>query len=105
MEATQVGIGQAAKRLSELVNRAAYGGERFVLTSRGKPKAVLISWEEFRALSEESLAERLRALEKAKAAGERIRAERKARGIEDVDSVEILRELRQERLDEISGVR
>ncbi|MGQ9627895.1 MAG: type II toxin-antitoxin system Phd/YefM family antitoxin [Anaerolineae bacterium] len=105
MEEIHVGIGQAAKQLSELVNRVAYKGERFVLTSRGKPKAALISWEEFKALRGESLTERLKALEKARAAGEHIRMEREAGGIEDKDSVEILRELRQERLDEISGMR
>ena len=31
---------------SEIVNRAAYGRERIVITSRGKAKAVLISIEE-----------------------------------------------------------
>ena len=105
MEATRVGIAEAAKRLSELVNRAAYGGERFVLTSRGRPKAALIPLEDLGILEEKDLTRKLAALEKAKAVSERIKAEREARGIQDLDSVEILRELRQERLDEATGVR
>ncbi|MBK8051113.1 MAG: type II toxin-antitoxin system Phd/YefM family antitoxin [Anaerolineales bacterium] len=38
-----VSIGEVKRDISELVNRVAYGGERIVLTSRGKPKAVLVS--------------------------------------------------------------
>ncbi|RLC76021.1 MAG: hypothetical protein DRI61_14035 [Chloroflexi bacterium] len=105
MEATRVGIAEAAKRLSELVNRAAYGGERFVLTSRGRPKAALIPLEDLGILEEKDLTRKLAALEKAKAVSERIKAEREARGIQDVDSVEILREIRQERIDEVTSVR
>ncbi|MEA3441390.1 MAG: type II toxin-antitoxin system Phd/YefM family antitoxin [Chloroflexota bacterium] len=36
-------IGQVKRDISELVNRVAYGGERVVLTSRGRPKAALVS--------------------------------------------------------------
>jgi prevent-host-death family protein len=32
------------------VNRVAFGGERIILTSRGKPKAVLIGIEDLRKL-------------------------------------------------------
>lgn len=37
-----VGIAEAKNDLSELINRAAYGGERIVLGSRGKPKAAIV---------------------------------------------------------------
>ncbi len=46
----QVSIGQVKRDISELVNRVAFGGERIVLTSRGKPKAVLISVEDYSRL-------------------------------------------------------
>ncbi len=49
MDAT-VPIGEVKRDISELVNRVAYGGERIVLTSRGKPKAVLISIEDYARL-------------------------------------------------------
>jgi prevent-host-death family protein len=45
-----VSIGEVKRDLSELVNRVAYGGERIVLTSRGKPKAALISMEDLERL-------------------------------------------------------
>ena len=105
MEATRIGIAKAAKQLSELINRVAYGGERFVLTSRGRPKAALIPLEDLGVLEERDLSKRLAALEKAKAVSERIRTEKEAKGVQDVDSVEILRELRQGRLNEIYGMR
>src|SRR5262245_27172106 len=37
----EVSIAEAKARFSELVNRAAYGGERIVITKRGRPIAVL----------------------------------------------------------------
>ena len=43
----QVSIGQAKRDISELVNRVAYAGERIVLTSCGKPKAALVSIEDY----------------------------------------------------------
>lgn len=45
-----VSIGQVKRDISELVNRVAYGGERVLLTSRGKPKAVLISISDYERL-------------------------------------------------------
>ena len=49
----QVSIGQVKRDISELVNRVAYGGERILLTSRGKPKAVLVSLDDYARLQEE----------------------------------------------------
>jgi prevent-host-death family protein len=50
-----VSIGQVKRDISELVNRVSYAGERIILTSRGKPKAVLISMEDYeRLLNSES---------------------------------------------------
>lgn len=43
-----IGIARAKARLSELVNRVAFGNEYIVLESRGKPKAVLVSLEDFK---------------------------------------------------------
>jgi prevent-host-death family protein len=49
-DAIQVSIGQVKRDISELVNRVAYARERIVLTSRGKPKAVLVSMEDYAQL-------------------------------------------------------
>lgn len=45
-------IAEARADLSSLVNRVAHGGERVVLTSRGRPKAALIGLEDLRALED-----------------------------------------------------
>jgi len=45
--------------ISELINRVAYGGERIVLTSRGEPKAALVSIEDYRRLEQARLREEL----------------------------------------------
>ena len=45
-----VSIGQVKRDISQLVNRVAFGAERIILTSRGKPKAVLISMEDYEKL-------------------------------------------------------
>jgi prevent-host-death family protein len=48
----QVSIGRAKRDISDLVNRVAYSGERIVLTSRGKPKAAIVSIEDYERLEE-----------------------------------------------------
>lgn len=52
MTSNQVSIGRVKRDISELVNRVAYGGERIVLTSRGKPKAVLVSVQDYETLKQ-----------------------------------------------------
>ena len=48
---------EARSQLSEILNRAAYGRERVVLTRRGKPIAAVISIDDLKAL--EQLVERV----------------------------------------------
>ncbi len=50
-DSEQVSIGQVKRDISELVNRVAFAGERIVLTSRGKPKAALVSIEDYEWLN------------------------------------------------------
>jgi prevent-host-death family protein len=104
MDQPTVSIGQVKRDISKLVNRVAFGGERIILTSRGQPKAALISIEDLQVLEQtgQQKARRMAALDRAQALGERIRAERPAH---DVDSVELLRRLREERMDELLGLR
>ena len=59
MPDTFVPIGRVKRDISELVNRVAYGGERIILTSRNKPKAALVSIEDYRHLRQEEIGERL----------------------------------------------
>ncbi|MFO7918377.1 MAG: type II toxin-antitoxin system Phd/YefM family antitoxin [Anaerolineae bacterium] len=59
MSTQRVAIGRVKRDISELVNRVAYGGERIILTSRGKPKAALISLADYERLQQEQQGDRL----------------------------------------------
>jgi prevent-host-death family protein len=59
MSETHISIGQVKRDISDLVNRVAYRGERIVLTSRGKPKAALVSIEDYQRLEREQVSQRL----------------------------------------------
>lgn len=59
MTEIQVAIGRVKRDISELVNRVAYGGDRVLLTSRGKPKAALISMADYARLRQEQADDRL----------------------------------------------
>lgn len=102
----KISISELKRDLSGVINRAAYGKQRVIIVSRGKPKAAMISIEDLHLLEslnqEGHVSERWRAwLARADALRERTRAGQETR---PVDSVEILRQLREERVDEILGV-
>ena len=44
---SSVSVAEAGRQLSQLINRAAYGREVVVITSRGQAKAVLLGVEAF----------------------------------------------------------
>jgi prevent-host-death family protein len=50
MSSTLVSVGELKSGLSRFLNRAAYGGERVVVSSRGTPKAAVIGMEDLRRL-------------------------------------------------------
>ena len=56
----RVSIGRVKRDISQLVNRVAYGSERIILTSRGKPKAALVSMEDYERLRSEGAGEQER---------------------------------------------
>ena len=49
---SQASVSEIKASLSEYLNRAAYGRERIVVVSRGKPKAAIIGIEDLRRLEE-----------------------------------------------------
>ncbi|MFQ6014501.1 MAG: type II toxin-antitoxin system Phd/YefM family antitoxin [Anaerolineae bacterium] len=105
-----VGIAEAKRDISTLVNRVAFGGERIILTSRGKPKAALISIEDLRRFEDLEKADTRTTWEKRKTALAQAQALREAilarrNGVPFPDSVEDLRQLREERDSELSGLR
>ena len=54
-----VPIGQVKRELLGLANRVTYGGERIVLTSRGKPKAALVSLDDYERLTRGPVGDRV----------------------------------------------
>ncbi|MEZ0396568.1 MAG: type II toxin-antitoxin system Phd/YefM family antitoxin [Anaerolineales bacterium] len=81
---SQVSIGQVKRDISELVNRVNYGQERIILTSRGKPKAVLINLQDYQRLlqSESRMTEIHKWLAEARALSQQIE---RRQGQVDVD--------------------
>ncbi|SVD65998.1 uncharacterized protein METZ01_LOCUS418852, partial [marine metagenome] len=49
-------VADAKKTLSELMSRAAYNNERFLIQRRGKPTAALVSIEDLARLEKEPVA-------------------------------------------------
>ena len=62
----KIGITEARDSLSEVLNRVAYGGERYVVERRGKPLAAMISAVEYqelvRLLSEAGVSDEVRGI-------------------------------------------
>jgi prevent-host-death family protein len=42
MDLKEVSVAEAKKHFSELLGRVAYGGERIVISKRGRPMAILV---------------------------------------------------------------
>jgi prevent-host-death family protein len=98
-----VSLTEAKQRLGELVKRAAYGGERFVLEFRERPEAALVSYDDLRRLEMMGTTpdREGQALEALRSLRERITA----RTEEKFDSVTDINRVRQDRTDELSNMR
>ena len=53
--AETINVADAKKRLSELMSRVAYNQERFLVQTRGKPMAALVSAEDLALLEEQKI--------------------------------------------------
>ena len=51
-----ISVADAKRNLSELMSRAAYNNERFLIQRRGKPMAALVSIEDLTRLEKEPVA-------------------------------------------------
>ena len=79
MTPIRVSIGRAKRDISDLVNWVAYGGERIVLTSRGRPKAATVSIEDYEHLKQDETREVLASWENWLAQSQRLSADIMAR--------------------------
>lgn len=84
-----IGIRDASRQLSSLINRVVHTQEPVVLTSRGRPKAVLLSYEAYQDITGNP------DIEQVLARARRLRAEFEARyGPLTQDVVAMMREER-----------
>src|SRR5438094_5858937 len=98
---SQASIAEARAELSALVNKVAYAGERVILTSRGRPKAALVSLADLAALGDlPAASSRLAALRAADKLVEEIRRTRGGQptGQPTIDAAEDLHAGREERM-------
>jgi prevent-host-death family protein len=96
----QINIKEARQRFSELVNTVALKRERVVITSRNKPKAVLISVQDAETLEQDKIrrARRQMQLQSLKEMREKLASKRPVS-----NSLGTLERLREERLGHLSG--
>jgi len=95
---THISLTEAKQRLGELVKRTSYGGERFVLEFRGQPQAMIVKYVK----DGDDMRDAAPALlEKMIALRNRIKART---GIQP-NSADEIRRLREERDDQLSGLR
>jgi len=104
-----VSIAEIKNTISALVNRVAFGQERVVLTSRGKPKAALVSIQDFASLESQKSTTSVASAEQRKAALELARAAREMSllrrgGVPFSNIAEDLDRLREQRDLELSSV-
>ncbi len=91
--AKEVSMGEAKARLSSLVNSVAFGRERIVIQSRGRPKAALVSVDDLRHV-EGTRSVRLSKAQRTLALVQADRVRRALKGLKLTDSLEELRRLR-----------
>jgi len=100
MTTMKINIREARKRFSEIINRVNYKGERVVLMSRNKPKAIIVGLDETGLFTDDPMrkARRLLQLEQIRKIRERLTH----KGVK-VDSGKDLRKLREDRLEDFTG--
>ncbi len=100
---------EARRNFSELTTRVAYGGSRVVVERHGRPLAALISAHDLTKLEAwehehgSAPSHQLAALAQVRAVRTAILAERKGELLPD--SAELIRSVREERDDELTGLR
>lgn len=101
---SSVSVAEAGRQLSQLINRAAYGREVVVITSRGQAKAVLLGVDVFEDLigKEASSTSELPPLSEFRQRSQEALAEAGFTSREAI--LELTRQVRKERIDEQSGI-
>ena len=96
MTTMKINIREAREKFSDIINRVSYKGERIVLMSRNKPKALIVGLEEAELIKDEPMrkARRILQLDQIKKVREKLSRKR----MKSDSSLE-LRRLRESRLE------
>ncbi len=97
MKDNHISISEAKGRLGELVKRAAYGKEHFILEFRDKPQAAIVSYEAYERLQAMDKEKHLETLRKLTELRKRIAAETDVK----FDAVADIREMREQRAEQL----
>ena len=103
MSTTYVGVNEARSRFSDLVNQVFYGGKQVVVTSRGRPKVVIVKLDQIRK-NTSTAAEQTRKTKRRQAFTDLIHLREQIRqetGGTLPDPVETLYQLRHERTQQL----
>ena len=98
-----VAISQASRNLSHWINKACYGTEAVVFTSRGRPKAVMIGVESFQKLLGGKSLDDTELLSVEELQMQFAQALAEAGHVSDEDIVALVRDVRREMVDERYG--
>jgi len=63
MTTMKINIREAREKFSDIINRVSYKGERIVLMSRNKPKALIVGLEEAELIKDEPMRKARRILQ------------------------------------------
>jgi len=102
MTTMKVNVREARERFSEIINKVSYRGERVMLMSRNKPKALIIGIDKAEVLEDDPMRKGRRLLQLEQIGKIRKRAARKKVKSESSDE---LRKLRERRLESLAGSR
>jgi prevent-host-death family protein len=107
MAVKTISVTELKQNLGEVINQAAFGGQRIILLSHGKERAALISMDDLRLLEtfqedkrEIYQSHQLNLLGEARQLRETV-----AESGYQVDSTSVLDEVREERLHDLTGLR
>ena len=108
MTTKAISVTELKQNLGEYVNQASYGGQQFILLSHGKERAALISIEDLRLLEtllEENKRNIYQNSQSKLLEDARVLRESVAEQGYEVDSTPVIDEVREERLDDLTGLR
>ena len=100
MSTMRINIREARQRFSEIINNVAVKRERVIITSRNKPKAVLVSLQDAETLEEGSTRRKRRRFQLESIL--KLREGLAQKGVSG-DSMATLEKLREERLGRVSN--